>query len=207
METFALMNRAGKYRAALGLVLVLVLVVLIVAAHGGGARAFGAEEPAVGRGIGYLKAVAAGQPTGELALACLAMIKAEVPVSDPVLAAGLESLRGRFNSGGYQPDRQGGPDIYEAAVVAMVLANLDTEARRTEIAAIAQYLMGKQNANGSWDYQYRTAGDSSISQYAVLGLWEASNAGADVPPTVFDRAARWYMSTQAQRRRLVLPPR
>src|SRR5262249_9788198 len=31
---------------------------------------------------------------------------------------------------------------------------------------------------------------------AVLGLWEASNAGADVSPAVFDHAAGWFLSTQ-----------
>jgi hypothetical protein len=83
-----------------------------------------------------------------------------------------------------------------AAVVAMVLANLDSESRRSELGMVASYLMSRQKANGSWDYDNRTAGDTSISQYAVLGLWEADNAGADVPPTVYDRAARWFMSTQ-----------
>ena len=78
----------------------------------------------------------------------------------------------------------------------MVLANLDAESRRGEVGMVAEYLMTKQKPNGSWDYSNRDAGDSSISQYAVLGLWEAANAGADVPPTVFDRAARWYMETQ-----------
>src|SRR5262249_34547919 len=66
-----------------------------------------------------------------------------------------------------------------------------------EIDQIARYLMGKQKASGGWDYDTRTVGDSSISQYAILGLWEAANAGADVPPAVFDRAAGFYIATQA----------
>jgi hypothetical protein len=167
-------------------------VVLIVVSPGLRAD----NDPAVDRGLRFLKGHAAGLSTGEMALAALAMIKADVHPSDPTLAACLAGIRKRFDSSGYDADREGGADIYEAAVVAMVLANLDAESRRGEIGLIADYLKGRQKTNGSWDYNSREAGDTSISQYAVLGLWEASNAGADVPPTVFDRAARWYMSTQ-----------
>ena len=62
---------------------------------------------------------------------------------------------------------------------------------------IAAYLRSKQKANGSWDYDPRPFGDTSISQYAVLGLWECENSGVDVPPSVWDRAAQWYMSVQS----------
>ncbi len=68
---------------------------------------------------------------------------------------------------------------------------------RDSIATIATYIVRRQNANGSWDYTHRTAGDTSISQYAVLGLWEAENVGVDVPPSIWDRAASWYMSVQS----------
>ncbi|MCA1685349.1 MAG: HEAT repeat domain-containing protein, partial [Planctomycetia bacterium] len=60
-----------------------------------------------------------------------------------------------------------------------------------------RYLMALQKANGSWDYTGRTQGDTSISQYAVLGLWEAENGGATVPPEVWERAAGWFMSSQS----------
>ncbi len=61
---------------------------------------------------------------------------------------------------------------------------------------LATYLLGRQNPNGSWDYQGRTHGDTSISQYAVLGMWEAENAGVEIPPSVWDRAAGWFLSVQ-----------
>ena len=64
------------------------------------------------------------------------------------------------------------------------------------IASAADHIMSKQKANGCWDYDNRQAGDASISQYAVLGLWEAENAGVRVRPSVWDNAASWYMSVQ-----------
>ena len=135
------------------------------------------EDRAVLAGVQYLKAHAAGRSCGETAMIALALLKAEVPPSDPVLQACLAKLRARFTSSSYEPEMGPGPGTYEAAATAMVFANLDAAANRALIDMIAAYLQGPQNANGSWDYSDRTQGDTSISQYAVLGLWEAENAG------------------------------
>ena len=124
------------------------------------------------------------------------MIKAEVPPMGPALAVCISRIRARFSSQGYANDRKGGHDIYEAACVAMALANLDAEGLRSELQAIANYMIAHQNANGSWDYTGRSQGDTSITQYGVLGLWECENAGIDIPPNVWDRAATWFLSVQ-----------
>lgn len=155
------------------------------------------NDPAVLRGIQFLRGRAGGQQVGETALTALAMLKAEVPPGDPTLAACVAKLRTRLVSGVYQPERQGGHAVYEAAAVALALANLEPESRRAELDAVARYLIGQQNANGSWDYNGRPHGDTSISQYAVLGLWEAENAGVEVPPETWDRAASFFFSVQS----------
>jgi hypothetical protein len=154
-------------------------------------------EPFVMRGVQYLRRYAGGSRVGEAALIGLAMLKADVPPNDPALVGCVEKARARFATGVYSPDRSGGADIYEVAVVAMLLANYDAETFHAELNLVAQYLTGKQKANGSWDYDYRTKGDTSISQYAVLGLWEADNAGATVHPAVWERAAQWFMSVES----------
>lgn len=174
----------------------LVLVALCVAASApAGVR--GDDNPAVLRGVQFLRSRYRNAQIGETALTALAMIKADVPKTDPDLLACIEKLRTRFPSSVYDPQRKGGTDVYEAAVVCLALSNLDAEARRFELAAAARHLLSKQKANGSWDYDQRQAGDASISQYAVLGLWEAANGGVEVPPSVWDRAAQWYLSVQA----------
>src|SRR5262249_55004585 len=104
----------------------------------------------------------------------------------------------RFGTGGdYSPEMGDGAGTYEAAASILALATEDPEQNRSNIASVVTYLVGRQNANGSWDYVHRTAGDTSISQYAVLGLWEAENVGVDIFPSVWDRAASWYMSVQS----------
>jgi hypothetical protein len=163
------------------------------------ARARAAEEgPAVQAALQYLRAQAGSAQLGETALIALAMIKAEVPANDPALAACVDKIRRHFNASIYVPERSGGADVYEAAVVALALANINPESLKGEIAGAAQYIIAHQKANGSWDYNQRTAGDTSISQYAILGLWECENAGVDIPPNVWDKAASWYLSTQSQ---------
>ncbi|MFO0909624.1 MAG: hypothetical protein U0794_14920 [Isosphaeraceae bacterium] len=161
-------------------------------------RAQAQADPTVARGTAYLRSqVRTQSQVGETALIALALLKADAPKTDPDLAACVERIRGCFKSSVYEPQRRGGHDIYEAGVVAMALSNLDAEARRFELSAVAQYLIAAQKANGSWDYTQRPHGDTSISQYAILGLWEAENGGAEVPPQVWDRAASWFMSVQA----------
>jgi hypothetical protein len=171
--------------------------VLVALAYPGVAFAQQEQEPAVLSGVQYLRSHYVGRNAGEMAMIALAFLKAEVPPDDPALQACVAAIRARFSSSAYQPQLGSGPGTYEAAASAMVLANLDPVENRTWITMIASYLKGRQNANGSWDYSHRTHGDTSISQYAVLGLWEAENAGVDVSPSTWDRAAEWYMSVQS----------
>jgi hypothetical protein len=158
--------------------------------------AFGQQDPSVLRGVEYLKAHAV-RGAGESAMIALGLMKAEVPSSDSVVQMCLNKVRSRFTSSTYDPELTGGHDRYEAAATIMALSTEDVEGNRSLVALVAAYLIGHQNPNGSWDYVGRNQGDTSISQYAVLGLWEAENAGVDVPPSVWDRAASWYMSVQS----------
>jgi hypothetical protein len=155
------------------------------------------QEPAVVKAVTYLQGHYGSRQVGEMAMIALALIKAEVPHSDPALEKCIAAIRSRFTGSGYEPQHPSGPGTYEAAVSTMALANYDPVANLSAITAIAAYIKGHQNANGSWDYTNRTQGDTSISQYAVLGLWEAENAGVEVAPSTWDRAAEWYMSVQS----------
>ena len=163
--------------------------------------AFGQQDPVVDKGVGYLKSHVGGggqaYGIGESALMSLALIKAEVPASDPSLRKGIEKILQRFSGSEYLPERSGGPEIYEAGVIILALANLDPAEYRPQIQSTARYIVSRQNASGSWDYQHRTYGDTSISQYAVLGLWEAENSGVTIPPAVWDRAAQFFLSSQS----------
>jgi hypothetical protein len=159
--------------------------------------ALGQQEQAVNLGVQYLRKETR-RPPGESAMIALALMKAEVPHNDPQIQDCLATILARFGSGGgYSPQMGDGAGTYEAGAAIMALATEDPEKNRSLIATVATYLMGRQNANGSWDYVGRSHGDTSISQYAVLGLWEADAVGVDIDPGVWDRAASWYMSVQS----------
>jgi hypothetical protein len=173
----------------------LVLAIVCLTAT---ARVRAQQVPAVQRAVAYLHGhVGPAAGAGENALAALAMVKADVPRDDPALVTAVRTIEARFTSGGvYNPERRGGVDIYEAGVIILALANYDPIGRRSLIEAAAAHLVSKQKSGGCWDYDNRSAGDASISQYAVLGLWEAENAGVRVNPSVWDNAAAWYISVQ-----------
>ena len=154
------------------------------------------DNPMVQRGLAYLKGHASGLDSGEASIAALALIKAETPANDPVLAGLMAKLNGRFSGSLYTPGKSDGAAIYEAGLTIMAYANLDPISYKGQIEAAAQYLLGMQKANGSWDYPHRDSGDTSISQYAVLGIWEAENAGVSIPPSTWDRAAAWFLTSQ-----------
>src|ERR1035437_9655082 len=77
------------------------------------------DDPVVQRGVQFLRGHSANEQIGETALAALALIKADGPKGDPLLASLVTKIRARFVSSRYTPQRSGGQDIYEAACVAM----------------------------------------------------------------------------------------
>ncbi|MGO9600332.1 MAG: HEAT repeat domain-containing protein [Isosphaeraceae bacterium] len=174
----------------------LVAVLLVLPIMSVAAASAQQDEAAITRGAAYLRGRAANLMVGETAMVALGLLKSGAPASDPVVAKCLDKICTRITATGYLPERGSGGGIYEAAVVAMALANAEEAESRAKIVPIAAHLIGRQKPNGSWDYDNRAVGDTSITQYALLGLWECANSGAYVPPSVWDRAAAWYLSVQ-----------
>jgi hypothetical protein len=120
-----------------------------------------------------------------------------VPPDDPALDAMIKALRMRCVDE-FQPSRRGGPDNYEAGCAAMALAAVSRTEFAPEMNVIAQYLLRKQRTDGSWSYDSFPTGDTSMTQYALLGLWECgSSGGGPIPMSAWDRAARWLVTHQS----------
>lgn len=154
-------------------------------------------KPAVAKGVAYLRGNVRDQGVGEAAMAALALCKAEVPPTDPAIRTCAAKMLSRFGENGYVPEKRGGADNYEASVVLMALIEIGSSEFALQIEAVANFLIEKQGSGGAWDYDDRPGkGDSSMTQYALLGLWEAESIGIDVPPRVFDTAASWFIRHQ-----------
>ena len=152
-------------------------------------------KASIEKGVAYLRSKAANQYGGYNALCIYAMLKAKAKPSDPAIAAVLlKIIRKVSASGEYRPPEH---HVYEAGVDLMALEAADPEKYKSHIVAITKYLLGEQLPSGSWDYPAKNNnGDTSITQYAVLGLWAAKRAGVDVPTDAWNRAADWYIKTQ-----------
>ncbi len=152
-------------------------------------------KAAVEKAVSYLKIKAVNQPGGYDALCAYALLKAKVPASDPSVVETLARIAKKVDSKGkyFAP----GHDVYEAGVDLMALEAADSKKFRKQIEAITKYLLDHQMAAGSWDYPgNNNGGDTSITQYAMLGLWAARRSGVKVPTDSWNRAAEWLLKWQ-----------
>ncbi len=153
-------------------------------------------DRAIARGLTYL----AGQQrddgswpldgkyaSGAAALATLTLVTAGVPANDPAVQAGAMYIAA-------QPLTM----TYSTALTAMALAAMDAKAYRNEIKACRDWLILAQQKNGGWTYKRdpRHAPDNSNSQFAVLGLRAAQEAGLPAPTSVWKKVRKYFRAGQ-----------
>jgi hypothetical protein len=144
--------------------------------------------------------VASDDRPGYVAMCTLALIKSGMPKTRPEIANALRTLSTRANSTFYSAAEGEDKAVYEAAALLIMFANADPEAYRRQVENLASFIISKQTPSGSWGYVIHSAtpgsGDTSLTQFALLGLWEATNLEIKINPNVFDRAATWLLRTQ-----------
>jgi hypothetical protein len=150
-------------------------------------------QAAIKRAVVSLRGKIAQSGGGEGALMTMALLKSGQSADTPEVKAGIERILRQFEKDEYKP---GPHHVYEAGVSLMALANADPAKYKRQIEAIARYLIDKQQSGGEWDYPTPGNGDTSITQYAILGLWEAVRSGVSVPKRVWDKAAGWHITRQ-----------
>lgn len=136
-----------------------------------------------------------GRQGGSTALALLALLNAGVPESDPVVQAGLKSLNGVVNA-----------DTYTVSLKCMVYRYADPVKYKKQLAEAAKWLIDAQLGSGTWGYNKMQGaagarvmgyvGDNSNTQFALLGLHEASLGGVDVPKEVWQRSEKHFVNSQ-----------
>ncbi len=137
-------------------------------------------------------------PTGVTSLVTLALLTAGESPKSPHISRALDFLR-RFEA--VQLD-----SVYAVSLQTMVFAAAEPERDRARIARnaawleAAQFRAGEQRFSfpGSWTYhgEKRMRGDNSNSQYALLGLNAAAEAGIPVKPEVWDLSLRYWEQNQ-----------
>lgn len=149
-------------------------------------------DASIQRAVGFLTSGRTIDST-EAGLVAYSFLSAKANADAPHVKAQLDSVLKKF-SGVYTPGKD---HNYEAGVDAMALAAADREKYKPQLEQIAEFLIRVQKSSGAWDYPVGDfGGDTSISQYGMLGLWAAARAGVTVPARVWDNAAQWHFRTQ-----------
>jgi len=177
------------------------LLVVVIAAgaslpHASAQQVTGTQvKRAIRRGVNYLRNKQQadgdwpryGLPSGTTVLCLVAMLSAGVPADDPDIRRGLAAIK-----------HQGDRFTYVIALKIMALALTDPEGHAAEIQRAADVLINIQLNNGAWTYHggQGGSGDHSNTQFALLGLHEARQAGAKVPQRVWRLAEKQWVLTQ-----------
>jgi hypothetical protein len=85
---------------------------------------------------------------------------------------------------------------YSVGIGIIFLAQLDPLKYREPLELLLAELGSRQMSNGAWGYEGRITGDTSMTQYAVLGMWEAARAGYSTPVDTWEKVANWLLRTQ-----------
>ena len=145
-------------------------------------------DVAVAKAVDYLvKAKTIGER--EKTLVAYALLKAGVPLTQPLVAEGIEIANSRGKAAKYS----GYDHIYLAGVDSMLLADSDADKHFAALQAIANYVQSVQRADGSWSDSAQSPGDISMSQYGVLALWSAQRANCNVSAQALDNAASFFL--------------
>ena len=135
---------------------------------------------------------------GAKSLMGLALIKSGSPADHPKVLDALKAIKAQVDRGAAKITL----DIYSTGTSLMFLVALNPSRHRYEIKTLVESLHLRQKSAGAWGYPRSNekngeSCDTSMTQYAVLGLWEAEDqAGVTSPSEVWDRVARWLLKTQ-----------
>lgn len=160
--------------------------------------AYTPESPEVKEMIRKAKEYLAANPDGRVggkALQATVFTKSGEP-DHPVVQSALAAVQGLAKQGGHSGDEE----IYTLGMSLIFLLSLDEQGVDTNKAVIEKLhkaLLEKQKPHGGWGYPSKPEGDTSMTQYAALGLWEASVVGLDAPVEVWEKLINWIMRTQS----------
>jgi len=139
------------------------------------------------RGLHFLESADDGRP-GAHALIALAFIK-NGQAEHPYVKNAIEIVRATIKETYTE-------DVYTNGLSIIFLITLDPVKYRPEIDRLMELMLARQKPNGGWGYDQRATGDTSMTQYAVLSMWEAAAVGIKTPVERWERVCNWLLRTQ-----------
>jgi len=148
-------------------------------------------KAAVAKAVAFLATDGANDPRiGAQAMAGLALLKSEAPHDHPRILQAVQSIRQGLNDDSLRTD------MYSLAMAIIFLVNADRDRYEYDIEKLLKLQGETQKPNGAWGYHNAFFGDTSMTQYAVLSMWEATEAGFDIPMDRWEQVANWLLRTQ-----------
>jgi len=151
---------------------------------------------AVTKGLAFLETQNGGGMGGQ-ALLGLTLAKSGTNLDHPKIREAVATIKGSLAAGVEKLNS----DIYSVGVSIMFLVAVNPKEHRYEIEALVRWLHLKQKEYGAWGYPLDSPNgktcDTSMTQFAAMGLWEAADqAEVETPPEVWERLAKWLLRTQ-----------
>lgn len=193
----------GQKQVRCALTFGLLLTILFAAGEQSFGGRYSPESPEVQalveRALAYLEKKAFDdERLGAEALAGLAFVKAGRDPSHPFVQQAVERVVKRIPRTSeelYRVDM-----VYSISAAIIFLCEVDPARYRREIQELLAGLRQLQKSHGGWGYpsghQFERSGDTSMSQFAVLAMWEAARAGIPVPGAMITGVAVWFLRTQ-----------
>ncbi len=165
----------------------------ILCARGAGAG-LTMESPevkkSIERGVHWLETASNDPRMGAKALVGLVLVKNGAPLDHPKILEAVEAVRK------YPGDPNDGPFIYHVGLATVFLTSLDPVEYRADIQKLLGMLETYQKPHGGWGYTSKPTGDTSMTQYGVLALWEARQAGISYRMSMVEKVMDWLLRTQ-----------
>ncbi len=152
------------------------------------------EARLIERGVALLKTKQKSdgswqRDAGTTAFCLYALAHAGLDREDPAFLRGLSWLLANLVR----------PGTYSTSLTIMALFTLDPVLHKKRITRLADLLARGQCENGQWSYKLkrgRAGGDNSNTQFALIALWYARRAGAEIDRGVFGKSLAYYLQTQ-----------
>ena len=135
----------------------------------------------VAKAVGFLD-TAEEQRLGGKCLIALAIYKNGAEQNHPSIVSAIERCQ-QFCRKDLEKSTE---NIYSIGLAIIYLCEIDAVAYRPEIEKLLKLLVFRQKPHGGFGYRVLTdnspspQGDTSMTQYAVLGTWTAKRHGVDV---------------------------
>lgn len=89
-----------------------------------------------------------------------------------------------------------GNQMYTLGMAIIFLIEHDPAAHAAEVQTILNHMLSLQKAHGGFGYTNLGTGDTSMTQFAILAMWMASEVGHDVPEDSWVGVTNWLLRTQ-----------